>query len=308
MFACFLSYNIGMKIYNEIKENKNISLALGFFDGIHIGHQKVIKSAVEFAKENNTKSAVITFKEHPCCFFKNLIPSYIMSKEEKYNKIEELGIDYLYEIDFTDELAKMSAENYLKDVLINHFNPISISTGFNHYFGANKNGSPKLLRENAGKYGYKYIEIEPQQLDKEVISSTLIRDKIIKGEIDVVEKFLGRPFKISGIVREGEHLASKIGYKTANIEYPKDIIKLRYGVYKTVVNDKYTAIANFGTKPTFMDGNEPLLEVHILNFDKNIYNERIDISFKQFIREEQKFNTIEELREQIKKDITKCLM
>ena len=305
MLVRFLSYNIFMELFNDFNYNPKLALALGFFDGVHLGHQKVIKTAVDFAKQHNTKSAVITFKEHPCCIFYDVKPSYILKDSERRKQIENLGVDFLYEVDFKD-LKNLSAESYLKDILIKNFEPVSISTGFNHFFGSNKTGNPEFLEANQAKYNYKYIKTEPQYLNNTLISSTYIRECLDSGDIKDVNLFLGRPFEIRGEVIHGLHLGTKLGYKTANLEYPENLIKIPFGAYKVTVNNEYNAVLNFGIKPTVSNVQKPVLEAHILNFDKDIYGEIISIQFLEFIRKEQKFNSEKELTEQIKKDIERC--
>lgn len=294
-----------MEIFNEFNHNPNLAIALGFFDGVHLGHKKVIKSAVDFARQHNTKSAVITFKEHPCCIFYDVKPSYILKDSERRKQIADLGVDYLYEVDFKN-LKDLSAEDYLKDILIKNFTPVSISTGFNHYFGSNKTGNPEFLEKNQEKYNYKYIKTEPQYINDKLISSTYIRECLKNGDIKEVNLFLGRTFEITGRVIHGAHLGEKLGYRTANLEYPENLIKIPFGAYKVTVNNEYNAVLNFGIKPTVSDIKKPVLEAHILNFDKDIYGEMISIQFLEFIRKEQKFSSEEELKEQIKRDIEKC--
>ncbi len=288
-----------MEIFNRLNENKGLSLALGYFDGVHSGHQKVIKSAVDFAKENATKSAVITFKDHPCCYFYGVCPKYIL--QSRREKIEALGVDFMYELDFDKELCSLSADEYLKSVLIKYFEPKAISTGFNHNFGAKKSGNAGFLRENQ-KLGYKYFEIEPQKLDGEIISSTAIRKYLSEGNIERANDMLGGNFKIQGKVIKGEQLGRTIGFKTANLTYPNGLIDIPFGVYET--KTQYgKAITNFGIKPTISDKNEPVLETHILNFEKDIYGTDLDIEFVRMLRKEQKFNSLDELKAQIAKDV-----
>ena len=294
-----------MEIFNEFNHNPELAIALGFFDGVHLGHQKVIKSAVDFAKQHNTKSAVITFKEHPCCIFYDVKPSYILKDSERRKQIANLGVDYLYEVDFK-ELKDLTAQKYLEDILIKNFEPVSISTGFNHFFGCNKTGNPEFLEANQEKYNYRYIKIEPQYINDKLISSTYIRECLKNGDIKEVNLFLGRTFEISGKVVHGQHLGEKLGYRTANVEYPENLIKMPFGAYKVTVNNQYNAVLNFGVKPTVANISKPVLEAHILDFDKDIYGETISLQFKDFIRGEQKFNSEDELKEQIKRDIEKC--
>ena len=291
-----------MQTFDKINENKNLSLALGFFDGVHLAHQKVIKSAVDYAKQHDLKSAVITFKDHPCCYFYDVKPSYILTREERRNKIAELGVDFLYEIDFDTKLSKLSPTEYLEDILIKNFHPKSISTGFNHYFGADKKGDVKFLDENQKKYGYKYFEISEQTINNNVISSTAIRTYLQDGKIDLANEMLGYRFKLSGKIVEGQKIGRTLGYRTANVFYPDEIIKIPYGVYS--VETQYgKGITNFGIRPTISKEKTAVLETHILNFDDNIYGKTLDIEFTSMIRPEKKFNSIQELKTQIAKDI-----
>lgn len=294
-----------MEIFTEVNENKGLALALGFFDGVHLGHQAVIRSAVDFARKNGKKSAVITFKEHPQVILRGCAPEYISTETERRENLEKLGVDYCYELNFS-EISGMYGEAYIREILVKNFAPVSISTGFNHNFGVKKSGTPELLAQLCEKYGYKYFKISPVEIGGEIVSSSLIRKKLASGEVRRVAEFLGRPFSIRGIVQKGAGLASKIGFKTANIAYPAGICNLPFGVYSVKANGK-KAIANFGIKPTFENLTAvPLLEVHILNFDKNLYGETLKIEFFDFIRVERKFSSVDELVAQIKNDIEMC--
>lgn len=289
-----------MKIFTELNKNPNLSLALGFFDGVHLGHKAVIKSAVDFAKRNGNKSAVVTFLDHPCCYFWGVCPKYILSRIQREEKIEALGVDYLYELDF-ESIAGLTAQDYLKDILINHFTPVSISTGWNHNFGCKKSGDVKFLRKNSKKYDYEYFELPPQKIDNEIISSTTIRKLLSDGEIERANLMLGSKFSISGEVVKGNQIGRTIGFKTANLVYPPELIELPYGVYSVDTNYG-KAIANFGIRPT-VKGSQALLEVHILDFEKDIYGENLTVYFNKMIRAEKKFSSLDALKSQIKLDI-----
>ena len=292
-----------MQIFTSLNENKNLSIALGYFDGVHLGHSAVINSAVNFAEENNLKSAVITFKDHPCCFFYGVCPKYILTREQRREKLASSGIDYLYELDFDEKLSSLSAQEYLENILVKYFTPKSISTGFNHHFGAQKSGTPEFLRNNSKKYGYEYFEIPPQKIDGEIISSTAIRNYLQNGQIEKANKMLKDNFAITGIVVEGQKLGRKLGFKTANLIYPPELIELPFGVYET--NTQYgKGITNFGIRPTVSSTQKPVAETHILNFAKDIYGEKINVEFVRMLRKEQKFNSVNELKQQIAKDIS----
>lgn len=294
-----------MEIFSEFNENHNLSLALGYFDGVHKGHQAVITSAVNFAKEYGKKSAVITFKDHPCCFLWDVYPKYILTREERRRQIEHLGVDFLYEIDF-EKISNLSAEQYLEDILIKYFEPIAISTGFNHNFGANKSGNTDFLKQMSTKYGYKYFMLEAERDNSNVISSTIIRKLLSKGNIKQANAMLGYNFPITGTVIKGQQLGRKLGFKTANIKYPQELITLPYGAYATIIiikGEEFLGVTNFGTRPTVATEQTCTVETHILDFDKDIYGKSIRVEFLGMIRPECKFESLEALKLQIKNDI-----
>lgn len=289
-----------MQKFSELNQKQNLAIALGYFDGVHIGHRAVIKSAVDFAKKNNTKSAVITFSDHPYCYFKGVCPKYILTREEREKRIASLGIDYLYELNFED-FALLTAKEYLNNILINYFHPISISTGWNHNFGKNKSGNVNFLEEQAKNYNYKYFKIPPQKINNEIISSTKIRKLLSEGNIEKANLMLGQNFSIEGKIVKGNQIGRTIGFRTANLVYPPELIELPYGVY--AVDTTYgKGIANFGIRPT-INGSHASLEAHILNFEKDIYGEIINVNFNKMIRTEKKFPSLDALKKQINLDI-----
>ena len=289
-----------MQKFSELNQKQNLAIALGYFDGVHIGHRAVIKSAVDFAKKNNTKSAVITFSDHPYCYFKGVCPKYILTREEREKRIASLGIDYLYELNFED-FALLTAKEYLNNILINYFHPISISTGWNHNFGKNKSGNVNFLEEQAKNYNYKYFKIPPQKINNEIISSTEIRKLLSEGNIEKANLMLGQNFSIEGEIVKGNQIGRTIGFRTANLVYPPELIELPYGVY--AVDTTYgKGIANFGIRPT-INGSHTSLEAHILNFEKDIYGEIINVNFNKMLRTEKKFPSLDALKKQINLDI-----
>lgn len=295
-----------MQIFYELNENKGLSLALGFFDGVHIGHQEVIKQAVVHAKENNTKPAVITFQDHPCCYFYDVKPKYIVTKHDKIKMFEDLGVDCLYFLKFDEHLAKMDASEYLKQVIVKNFAPIAISTGFNHSFGHHKSGDVNFLRKSQKEFGFEYFEVPPVLYNSEIVSSTRIREDISLGNIEMVNAMLGYNYFLEETVVEGQKLGRQLGFKTANLYYPEDLVEVGRGVYKVRVNVEgktYDGVANYGIRPTVIDTEKPTLEVHILKFDNDIYGEKIKVTFLKKIRDEKRFNSLDELKCQIKQDI-----
>lgn len=295
-----------MQIFDELNTNKGLSLAFGFFDGVHLGHQAVIKSAVEHSKENNTKSAIITFQDHPCCYFYDVQPKYIIKRHTKIELFEKLGVDYLYFLKFDDYLAKLSAPDYLKEVIIKNFEPKAISTGFNHFFGAKKSGNVNLLKTMQNELGYQYFEISPVLYHSEVVSSTRIREDLAIGNIKMVNAMLGYEYFLEEKVVEGQKLGRQLGFKTANLFYPDNLVEIGRGVYKIKVKYKgetFDGIANYGLRPTVTNTDKATLEVHILGFDQDIYGEEIKVTFIRKIRDEKKFESLDELKNQIQADI-----
>lgn len=296
-----------MEIFSEINEKCNLSLALGFFDGVHKGHQAVIKKAVDYAKHNDTKSAVVTFKEHPILFLSGVSPEYILTKDERRVQIEKLGVDYLYELDFS-KISNLSAEDYLKNILLKYFRPIAITTGFNHHFGAGKIGDANFLKQKSYTYNYSYFMQEAEYDNFDIISSTSIRSFLAEGNLNKANSMLGYIYPITGTVVRGEQIGRKLGFRTANLLYPEGLIQLPYGAYATLVSvkkSKYLGVTNIGIRPTVSNKNFCTIETHIQDFNKNIYGDEIRLEFLERLRPEIKFSSIEDLKKQIKIDINK---
>jgi len=295
-----------MEIVRELREIPNLSLALGFFDGVHLGHQAVIGCAVNAAKIIGCKSAVVTFKEHPYCYFKGESPKYILTLEDKYKSIEALDVDYLIELDF-GSICKMLPMQYMEEVLVKYFKPKAISTGFNHHFGVNKSGNVLFLSECQDKFGYAYVATPPQSIFGDIVSSTAIRNFIKTGVIDMATSMLGKKFSVAGTVIKGRQLGRTIGYPTANIIYPLDIIEPPHGVYdvEVILEDgkTYRGLSNFGTAPTVTNDGITLLETFIIGFDGDLYGKELKINFNRMIRPEIKFDNIDALKTQIDLDI-----
>lgn len=298
-----------MQIIKDLKKITDLSLALGFFDGVHKGHQAVIKNAVNFAKDNGLMSAVVTFSNHPHCYFYDVAPKYILTSDERAKHIAELGVDYLIELDF-ESISGLTAEDYLKDVLVKYFMPRAITTGWNHYFGYKKSGNVKFLADNSKKFNYEYFEISPQKEASVNISSTAIRNYLAKGEIAKASSMLGYKFSISGEVVKGKQLGRTIGFPTANLIYPPELIELPFGAY--AVNVKFSdrlfkGVTNFGIRPTVSDTKLTTLETFIIDFDQDIYEKTIEVEFIKMIRPEKKFPSLDALKAQISLDIQASL-
>ncbi len=286
-------------------KTKDTSIALGFFDGIHNAHKKVLNSALSYSKKLGTQSAVITFKNHPVEVLWNVKPEFITTYEERIEILKNMGFDIIIMADFTKDLALTNAENYYKSVISN-FHPKSISVGFNFKFGANQSGDIIFLEQKAKEDDFILDVTENVKSKNEIISSTLIRNTIKQGNMKKVRELLGYNYKIKSKVFKGANRGEKINYKTANLVIPDKKVIPAFGVYKgliTIENIKYNAIANFGLRPTFSDINSPLLEVHIFDFEKDIYNKNVEFEFVDFLRNEIKFKNENELQKQIKEDI-----
>jgi len=299
-----------MEIFEELKptNDNNLVLILGFFDGLHLGHRVVIRTGVEYGQTHECKTALISFKEAPAVVLNKKFSNYIMTYQEKIKKLEELGIDYLFQINFNEELSKLSASDYLKK-LIENFHPKAIITGDNHYFGYNRTGSADYLELMQNEYGYEYFRVNPIKFENTVVSSSQIRSALESGDIKLANFMLGYRFYIQGEVIKGRQIGRSIGFKTANINYPEKLIKIPDGVYAVEIdldNKKYMGIANYGSDPTVTDKTDKIIEVHILNFNENIYGKTIKINFLDKIRDEIKFQSLTELKQQIAEDI-KCL-
>lgn len=295
-----------MEIIRELSEIPNLSLALGLFDGIHIGHKAVIDCAVDYARSVGTMAAIVTFNQNPHSYLNEITPKYILTLDDKYKLLEELGIGYVIELDFA-KICNMTPAEYLENVLVKYFSPMAISTGFNHKFGHERAGTVKFLSDNQDKYKYVFFATPPQAIWGDIISSTSIREFIKSGATDMAATMLGRKFSVEGTVIKGRELGRTIGYPTANIIYPLDLIEPPYGVYGVDVTledgSVRKGIANFGVSPTVSNDGIAILEVHILDFDGDLYDKQIRLSFNSMVRREIKFDNLDDLKTQIDFDI-----
>lgn len=297
-----------MKKFEKIEDIECIEpacVALGNFDGVHAGHRRLIEAAVTKAKEKGLASAVFTFSNHP----KSLIPGAkpvknIVYREEKEALIRELGIDYYVNIPFTADIMQMTPETFVKTFLHEKLNAKEIFCGFNYHFGFKGEGDTKLLRILGAKYGFHVNEMKAVSIDGDVVSSTLIRNMIMAGEMEECSKYLGRNYDIGGEVVVGNRLGRTIGFPTSNIMIDESMVTPPNGVYITycIYNGvKYPSITNVGIKPT-IGSFKKNMETHIFNFDKELYGKHIKVEFIKKTRDEVKFRNIEELSAQIARD------
>ncbi|KNZ41658.1 bifunctional riboflavin kinase/FAD synthetase [Acetobacterium bakii] len=287
-------------------QEEAIVLALGFFDGVHLGHQVLLKETVRIGKEMGCKTGVMTFKEHPLeLIFPKYTPWLITSNEEKEAMIHELGIDYVFLNHFSETLMRLTPEKFILEYLLKRYNVKAIVVGFNYNFGYKGSGTTEMLEELGEKYGFSVLIIPPCIINKNSVSSSFIRELISCGQVDEVKTFLGRDYSLTGKVVEGKGLGRQFGIPTANLKLKKKMILPNAGVYYSHVYYKgqcFYGLTNLGFNPTF-EKHPFSIETFIYDFDKDIYGDDITIVFKKKIRNEIKFETIDELILQIKIDI-----
>lgn len=293
---------------HNIKINEKLSIALGTFDGIHIGHKKIIETAVENAKKLDIKSAVVTFDKHPLeLLSSNKQITIITNNKVKEKILENYGLDYLFFLTFSKEFASIEPEKFIH-LLVNNLNSNIITCGYNYSFGRNGRGNVDLLSMFQKEYHYKLNIVDKVMCLERDVSSTEIRKEFYKGNIEEVNKLLGYNYFLIGTVEFGKGVAKQFGFPTANIAVEENN-PLRNGVYisKTYVNNKaFGSITNIGYTPTLKNTSR-VLETHILNFDGNLYGEDIKIEFLKFLREEKKFDSVESLKQAIEIDKLKAI-
>ena len=298
-----------MKIYKNFNISnrfKNAAIAIGNFDGFHLGHQKVIKKGKSLAKKRRLKFGLLVFHPLPVMFFNKKINNFrIDTLKQKIENSEKLGIDFIIIKKFDKNFSKTSAENFISQILYKKLKAKLIFISQNFKFGKNRIGNINLLKKRERLFNYKTKTVDPLIKNKFLISSTLIRKNIKNGKIAFVNKMLGRPWTIEGIVKRGEKRGRKIGFPTCNLELGDYVIP-KAGVYASKIilneNSKKKGIVNVGYKPTF-GKNKLLLEAHIFGFKKNLYDKTIKIMLLKFIRKEKKFKSLSQLKKQISKDI-----
>lgn len=286
---------------------KSSVLTIGNYDGVHLGHQKLISSVVRIAQENNTVSAVCTFRPHPRAVLRPDLPHHRMfDYRDQVEMMNKLGVDYLVEEKFSKDFSLMSAEEFLLSYVMKIFNPIHIVVGYDFSFGKSRDGNIEYLKNFCCKNNIGLTIVEACEINGQVVSSSRIRSFLEQGDLDNAEIFLGRPYYLRGPVRVGYKRGRSIGTPTANISSEIDFVP-RKGVYFTwayLENKKYPSITNIGYNPTFENQDSYLkVETHIFNFDSNIYGQHLKIELIKFHRDEIKFKSIDSLTQQISLDI-----
>ena len=300
-----------MKIYrNTNQKNKHLKcvLAIGNFDGIHLGHQKVIRDAKQQANKNKLPFGIMTFEPMPVMFFNKKIKNHrINSLDQKINQFKKLKLDFLIIRKFNKKFSRLTAEKFIEKIIFKKTKCKYLYVSNNFRFGFKRKGNIRTLKKFGKKFNYRNLIIKPFKKKNNIISSTLIRKKIREGKIKEANKLLNRNWSVDGKVIKGKKRGRKIGFPTCNLKMGNYVIP-RLGVYAVKVNASdfhKNGVANVGFRPTF-NGQNLLLETNIFGINKNLYNKVISVSFKKFIRPEKKFKNFEYLKKQIKFDIKKA--
>ena len=316
-----------MKIYNHIDEFTrldNAVVTIGTFDGVHVGHQKIISRLLEITRQTGGESVILTFFPHPRMILhpEDANLKLISTMSEKANLLEEAGVDHLIITPFTRDFSNLSPQEYIKDFLVNRIGTSRIVIGYDHRFGKDRSGGLKHLQQYSAEYGYQVEEIPEQDIHDVAVSSTKIRQAILIGDIETANDFLGHEFRITGKVIRGDQIGRQIGFPTANL-FVEETYKLIpsdgiYAVKVEIIEDSnadeqgsalksnvskllLNGMAYIGHRPT-INGMTRNIEVNIFDFDEDIYGQIIRLHFLDFIRADQKFDSLEQLTEQLRKD------
>ena len=296
-----------IKAASEYKQIKPSVVTIGTFDGVHIGHQKIIKRIVEIAKKKDLQALVLTFFPHPRMVVQNdSTIKLINTIDEKAKQLESMGVNHLVIKKFTKSFSRLSALEYVRDVLVNKLKVKHIIVGYDHHFGRNRTANIEDLREYGDFYGFKVTEIMPQEVDDVAVSSTKIRNALFKGDVKTANKFLGYNFSLTGKVEKGRGIGSTIDFPTANIIIEESYKLIPHsGVYlvKAIIKGvNVFGMMNIGNNPTVSDDIKTNIEVHFFDFSNDIYGEVIKVELLDYLRNEIKFPSVLALKEQLKKD------
>ncbi len=302
-----------MTIYNNINEfssTDNTILTIGTFDGVHLGHQKVLERLTNSAKENNLESTVLTFFPHPRTILNPNKPlKLINSVKERTELLNRSKVDNLIIHPFDKNFSELDPEKYVVEILVKKLKAKIILIGYDHKFGKNRTADITDLKIYGKKYGFKVIEIKAKEISNIAISSTKIRKAISEGNISTAKKYLGYDFSLSGKIVHGKSIGRTLGFPTANIEVKEEYKLLpKNGVYliQSVINhNKYFGMMNIGIKPTIKESSKTI-EVNFFDFEGDLYHKNIEVNIKKFIRDEIKFDSLELLKSQILKDKINC--
>ncbi len=310
--VCSAMYIRPVKIYtgfSGLKKLKNPIVTIGTFDGVHLGHTRIIQRLKELARKVDGETVLLTFYPHPRMVLhpEDHSIQLLNTAEEKAALLEKAGIEHLVIYPFSMEFSRISAFEYVRDLLVNGIGAHTVVVGYDHRFGRNREGDHQTLVELSETFGFDVEEIPAQEIDHINVSSTKIRNALLEGRLADAEKYLGYSYQLSGNVVRGDGNGRKFGYPTANIEvdYRYKLIPA-YGVYAVKVwlgQEEFIGACSIGVRPTVHEQAPPTIEVYILNFDRDIYGQRLRLEFIEYLREEKKFGSIDDMLEAIAQDV-----
>lgn len=294
-----------VKWLSHYQDLRKSAVTFGKFDGLHLGHQKLIERVQSLGKEEGIISIVCAFDMRPLWRAKQLHKKTLMTGKERYHHLEQ-KVDYLIECPFTEKFRSIPAEDFIKDIIHGRLHAKYVVVGKDFHFGRDQGGDIHMLEKYAEEYGYELVAIEKERYDNETISSTYIRDVLEQGNIGRVNDLLGYPFEVSGRVERGRQLGRNLGFPTLNVAWPEYKLVPPKGVYiseVTIDGTKYPAISNVGVRPTVAKDNRVVLESYLFHYSDDAYGKKIKAEFLEFRRPEQKFDSIEAMKACVDQDI-----
>lgn len=298
-----------LKKLDELKtlySEEKIQVTIGNFDGVHKGHREFLSNIHQDCKKTKAKFVVITFVPHPVQILKAQSGFLLNTYKERRELLAQCGVDYLLEVDFTRDFSTLLPEEFLEKYVFSFSGIEKIYLGHDFVFGANKTGDYKLAKCQCEKENIKLVLQQEFRLDNHAVSSSVVRNAVSKGDMEMANSLLGRPYFLSGHVIKGQGRGKQIGFPTANLDYVKDLIIPEKGVYitQTTIHDMtYNSVTNIGVNPTFNMGHAINIETHLLDFNRDIYGEEMRVSFLKKLRDEKKFSSVNDLIKQIELDV-----
>ena len=291
----------------DIPETAGLVATIGFFDGVHLGHRFLIDELKRVAEAKGLPSAVITFSAHPRTVLQpDFHPNLLNTLDEKLTQLETTGLDYCILMDFSEELSQLSAQAFITQILKEQLNVKTLLIGYDHRFGHDRTDGFEQYVAYGAACGMNVMKASPYETEDVTVSSSAIRDKLLNGEVEAATKLLSYPYSLTGHIVDGYKVGRKLGFPTANIvvNNPDKIIPAIgvYAVWVYVEGEKHKGMLYIGDRPTLQNGTHITMEVNILNFDRNIYNNQITVAFINYVRGDYKFNSLEELKDQLAAD------
>ena len=297
-----------MRVYRDIDEvdyDKCTAVTVGTFDGVHLGHRKILEKLRYISDSKNVRSLVVTFEPHPQAVLRSKSPDIriLTTLEEKLSVLSSLNIDSALVFEFTREFAKTGAREFYEEFLLKKAGMCDLILGYDHMFGRNREGNFQLMEELSKQHGFSVDRVDEYKVDGTIVSSTAIRRILEQGNVKEAEKFLGKRYSLTGIVIAGKKLGRQLGMPTANLEVDSKLKLIpAIGIYSVLVNvdgEEFGGVMNIGTNPTVTNDESLKLEVNIFDFDSDIYGRKIEVQFVDYLRSEEKFSNLEELKQQM---------